>query len=97
MSRGITLERVVEFFRTSNLDVADITLTYVSEIMLRRREQQEESAAAQGAAAGAGRAPRKTRKRKGTLGMAVAGAGERVLTPTEHNSHDCIHQGYQGE
>jgi len=42
-SRGINLERVVEFFKNSNLDVAEITLMHVTNIVGKRRAKENES------------------------------------------------------
>jgi hypothetical protein len=47
MSRGIALERVVEFFRESNLDVAEITLMHVGNIVGQRRQRESTSEASQ--------------------------------------------------
>lgn len=62
MSRGTTMERAVEFFRTADLDVAEITLAHCGNIVSRRLSERAKSNASNVAALSAPRKPRRSRK-----------------------------------
>ncbi len=47
MSKGMSLERVVRFFREADLDVAEITLMHVTNIVGMRRKREAQSADSQ--------------------------------------------------
>lgn len=66
-SRGTALERVVGFFRDSNLDVARVTYQLVEEVMTKRMEEYEAAAKSQGKAAAT---PRKKRRTKAEIDAA---------------------------
>ena len=60
MSRSITLEKVVDYFKDGNLDVAEITLLHVTNIVGTRRQRQQAATAQTPAPI----APRKARKQR---------------------------------
>jgi hypothetical protein len=80
MSRGLSLERVVEFFRESNLDVAEITLMHVTNIVGKRKSTVVTKVSQPSVV-------RKQRKpRKGTLAGAISGGQAAVTTGPDGQS-----------
>lgn len=86
MSRGLSLERIIEYFETVNLRVGEITVQVASETLAERRKHEEHSARSQ--ATRLQPAVRKQRKRKGTLAGAVSG-GQAAL-PNEPNGQESL-------
>jgi hypothetical protein len=77
MSRTMSLERVVDYFKDANLDVAEITLMHVTNIVGKRKSTVVTKVSQPSVV-------RKQRKpRKGTLAGAVSGGQAAAVTTQE--------------